>query len=759
MAFDRFLIAPMNTGLQTDLKPWLIMDDGFAELNNAYVFRGRVRKRFGETLMGYGWPSANVAPLYSRLRINIGTTDAGGSIDWTIAPLPGTIFNSGQMFSIGTEMFTVISDTPGNQDMLDTGGAITATFDVSNGHYTITGSDFPLTAVWFYPAEPVMGLTNYEVGAINNQPSIAFDTQFAYLFAGGFWQKIGPSAGNQWHGTNNDFFWATNWRGTTVNGVVLYVTNFYVVNKNGAIDPTDDPVWYYDGTTWTAFTPEVIVGAINIETARIILPFKGRLLMLNTIETDGVDNFNYVNRCRFSQVGNPLDAAAWLETPTQVGSIGGGFVDAATEEAIVSAEFIKDRLIVYFERSTWELAFTGNNADPFLWQKINTELGSESTFSTVPFDKQILTIGNTGVHACNGANVERIDNKIPNQIFDIVDKNAGVQRVAGIRDYFTELVYWTFPSTTSGTRYTFPTQVLVYNYRNGSWSINDDCITTFGYFEQQLDVTWASTTLTWEQYEATWGSGVQQAQFRQVIAGNQQGYVFIVNPEVERNAPVMQITNIANVGVNLGVQLTIINHTLEPGTNHLMNQGDYVAIEYPGGVTGLSGRIFKVKSYVDANNVIIDAPNITGTYTGGGVATRVSNIQILSKQWNPYDKHDRNVYLAKIDFNVDTTASGAITVDYFPSSTELSMIEEGGTTGTNSILGTNVLETFPYADVPLEFQQTRVWHPIYFQTQGECIQIFMSMDPEQMTDTAIAWQPFELNAMILYTQPTTDRMQ
>ena len=52
----------------------------------------------------------------------------------------------------------------------------------------------------------------------------------------------------------------------------------------------------------------------------------------------------------------------------------GNAIDAATQEAIVSAEFLKDRLIVYFERSTWELVYTGNQIYPFTWQKINTEL-------------------------------------------------------------------------------------------------------------------------------------------------------------------------------------------------------------------------------------------------------------------------------------------------------------------------------------------------------------------------------------------------
>ena len=44
---DRFLIAPMSTGLQLNMPPWLIMDDAFTRLNNAYVWRSRLRKRFG----------------------------------------------------------------------------------------------------------------------------------------------------------------------------------------------------------------------------------------------------------------------------------------------------------------------------------------------------------------------------------------------------------------------------------------------------------------------------------------------------------------------------------------------------------------------------------------------------------------------------------------------------------------------------------------------------------------------------------------
>jgi hypothetical protein len=761
MPYDRFLIGPFETGLQTNMRPWLIMDDAFEQLQNAYVFRGRVRKRFGSRFMGSGWTTSQTEPLFSRFRINLGNTNGSGNISVTV---PGDIFATGQQFSVGNEIFTVYqTGTPAA--MLAVGGvSVVHTYNTSTGAVVISGAALT-TPLYFYPAQPAMGLTNYEKGPVNDQPSYGFDTQFVYVFSGGSWSRSGTAV---WHGNNLNFFWTTNYRGSTGNVLAMFTTNFQVTNYNGAGTATDDPIWYtQDGNTWvpasgsTGFYFLPAGGAPQtgpfVQTALIIVGFKNRLLLLNTVENNNGGGFgtnsNYINRCRYSFNGSPFAVNAWYE-PNQTDSsgnvgAGAGFIDATTSEAIVSAEFIKDRLIVYFQESTWEIVYTGNAILPFVWQKINTELGSEATFSTVPFDKQLLTIGNTGVHACNGANVERIDTKIPDQIFQIVDKNLGVERVAGIRDYYTEMVYWTFPSIEQNSNEVYPSQVLVYNYRNSSWAFNNDCITAWGYFEQQTGETWASTTLTWEQANQTWASGTVEAQFRQVIAGNQQGYVFIIDTTESKNAQAMQITNMQVSGSF--TQLTIIDHTL-----NVTPYGDYINLLNTG--VGIDG-IYKVTSFIDTDNVLIGPITFVGTYVGGGSAARVSNIQILTKQWNPYVDKSKNVFIAKIDFGVQKTSSGQITVDYYPSATELSMINEG--TGTGSIQGTSVLETFPYLPTyyPLEQYQDRLWHPVYFQSDGECIQLFMYMTQAQITNPAIAFSDFEIEGMVLHTQTTTARLQ
>ena len=754
MAYDRFLIAPYSEGLITALEPWLIPDEAFSSLHNVYVWRGRVRKRFGGELMGTTAVSSLDAPLLSRFRIaltggaGVGITTAIGNA--TGPASPGVTFKIGQQFSVADTIFTVISAAAGVQPMLSTNPLATGTFNIATGAYVIAGAP-ALTQVYFYTAEPVMGLANYEVGHANNHASYGFDTQFAYLYSAA-WNRVGATEGVQFHGSNSDFFWVYNYNGITDNTTSMFISNYNFTA--GVPGLNDDPMWFYDQDqipTWDTFTPPITAGGNIVYTARIIIGFKDRLLLLNTVEQNAAGTLNTVfpNRCRYSAIGNPFAAGAFLERGN-IGYIGGGAIDAPTEEPIVSAEFIKDRLIVYFERSTWELAFTGNQILPFVWQKINTELGSESTFSTVPFDKAILNIANTGVNACNGANVERIDIKIPEKIFQIANKNEGTQRVVGIRDYYVEMVYWTFPNVENTITTEYPNQVLIYNYNTNSWAFNDDCITFFGYFEQQTDVTWESSApLTWQEYNATWNSGVLQSQFRQVIAGNQQGYVFIISPDIARNAPVMSITNMALIAGPF-VQLTIIDHVL--------NIGEYIYINDAQNVTGINDSIFEIKSVIDKDNITISVPGYAGIYLGGGNVTRVSNIGIQTKQYNPYIDKGRDVFVAKIDFGVKKTAFGELTVDYFPSATDISMIDDA--TATNSILGTSILETHPYAfGSLLEYSSDRLWHPLYFQTEGECIQFEIYMSDSQIRTNAIAFEDFWLEGMILHTMPTTSRLE
>lgn len=720
MPNQRFLIAPMNSGLQRDLRPWLISDDAFSTLFNAYNFRGRVRKRWGTKLI-------NGSQLSSRFRIQIGTTDGAGNTGALAVPTgTGSV---GQAFSVGTQIFTV--QATGAAVVCLTQGAGTATYDTVGGTVTITGAT-PLTAVFFYPALPVMGFAKRETAALNDDPTIGWDTQFAYQSGTTGWTRAAGGA-DTWTGSNSQFFWGANYI-----GVVNSISALYVVNFNAA-----DGIRFFDGTTWTNISVGApAVTAYNaagdaIETARLVLPFKDRLLLFNTIENGTL----FPQRCRFSQNGSPAVAQAWREDiPGR-----GGFIDAPTTEQIVTTSFLKDRLIVYFERSTWEVVYTGNEILPFRWQQIDTELGAESTFSVITFDKAILGIGDVGIHACNGANVQRIDDKIPDETFDFNNENAGIERIAGIRDFYSELAYWAYVNP-DFEFVTFPNRLLIYNYTNQTWAQFDDSFTAFGYFRNQKDLIWGEVEETWGQEESLWNSGPFESEFLNVLAGNQEGWTLLVDRNVTRNAPSLQISNLT--GAVPTITATVIDHNLQVG--------DFFLIEGIDNNDDLLNNVFEVQTVPTKDTFTFFMTGTFNAYTGGATIARVSRINILTKEFGFFLKEGLKSVIFKSYFYVDRVTDGQIMMDYFVDTSPESMVDASATgTGTGALIGTSILETAPFASIPIEATQQRFWHPVYFQAEGSTIQFRFYYSDEQMV-LPMARSDFQLNAMLFYAFPSDE---
>lgn len=830
---DRFLIAPLDEGQRTDVKPWLIADNAFAQLTNAYIFRGRIKKRFGSRVMNTT-VDESVQQLYTRLNVgitatvpfNVGTTDGAGDATATIAwptfklgqtltvgaqlytvnsilpgpqamiatsgaatfnvltgtyvitgctahntaiifnpfasattdgagdatgTAPGNHFAVGQLIVAGLDIFTVISDVAGMQDMLATNG--TAKFNITNGVFKILGATHNAN-LYFYPAEPVMGLLTYQNGQANDNPTIAFDTQFAYQFNGSTWVRAGLGI---WTGTDLQFFWSTTWQGDTA-----YSNLMFVVNYN-----QPDQIKYWNGATWLTIHPEVNAAGNTLETAQIIITFKDRLVALNTIEFDGAYR-THCNRARWCENGSPLDAGggptivAWREDiPGR-----GGWSDAPTREEIITAQILRDRLIVYFDSSTWELVYTGNEVLPFRWQQINTELGAQATFSQVPFDKVVLAIGNVGIHACNGNQVERIDDKNPGLVWSINADVDGRQRVYGVRDYSQEMVYWTYPDTDNYTfdTYKYPNKVLVYNYKNSTWATNEDVITAFGYFEQGDSITWEQQDTPWNEMDNTWNSADFQKHAKTILAGNQQGFVYIIDTfdaGKAENAPAMSITNFD--GVNSII--TSIDHTL--------TGEDFVMIENCQGVDFATFNDFIFKVFpVDKDRFLIYHDPVATVYTGGGTLRRVSRMEIITKQYNFYIKEGRNTFISKVDFLVDKEglskvgADAQVTVECYTSYSGIPLVEDGLATGT--LIGTSVLDLCPYVAsagppkvlvIPFEMAQSELWHTVYFQGDGQAVQLRIYLTDEQMLDPQISLAYFTLNAFMIYAQATSSRLQ
>jgi len=735
---DRFLIAPSNSGLQTDVKPWLIPEDAFSSLENAYVFRGRIVKRFGSTLTSDNSSEAisSIQQLSGRLRMIVGTTDGAGNLSSTVyldgsaATIPYVDSPLGTMFSIGDDLFTVYQ-VSGN--MYSTSNTATVyTFDTTTGNFVFNGAS-PDTIVYYYPTLPVMGIINSETIFVNDEPTYCFDTLFSYQFANGGWERFGTA---YWTGADSDFFWGAVWRGVNANEIRLCVTNF---NFAGSATGTD-PMRYLIGTGWNTFQPifSSSTGGTIIQ-ARIILPFQDRLLLMNVVENTGPYpgvNQQYGFRVRFSQIGTPIPTMGNNPFDQDIAGLG-GYIDAPTQEQIISAEILRNRLIVFFERSTYELVYTGNNILPFRFQNIDNELGVESTFSVVRFDNRLIGIGDTGIHIATSTYVRRMDLKIPDFAAQIGNQNSGLARVQGIRDYLKELAYWTYPEENG----LYPTKLLIYNYRNDTWAIFDDSITTFGYFQNKNSATWQASLESWQEANFEWGSGTLQSKFRQVIGGNQQGYIFYMDND-NRNAPSLQITAVTAPNV-----LTIYNNNI--------SANDFVAIENMVGAT-INQTIVQVIS-ATTDTITVNA-TITGTYKGGGTVALVSRPNMLTKQYNFYLKDGYSFTTNSVDMYVDKTGSlssdqttyigGSFSVDWYVNS-------------SNVLLGTASVQTYPYQDPYYMFEnsQVQVWRRVYPDAEGDLIQFRFYISDDQMVDQYSAWSSFVIHAYMYQASPTRMRLE
>lgn len=745
METKAYFIAPYESGLINNVKPWLSPEEAFTRLNNAYVWRGMLKKRIGSRL--FSGATLTAQQLASRLRIQINTTDVTGAATQAGGAIPGAITGAdciGQMFSIGTELFTVqATGTPVN--MLKTGATATAQYNTTTLAYTFAGAA-PSTAVYWYPSLPVMGIMTYENANINNEEVFAFDTHFSYRRVANAWERAGTLV---WAGSNSQFFWGTNYRGAAASDYLLFV-----VNNNRA-----DRICYWDGVAGTftrtgaaVFSTKAnnvgVILAANfvLQSGRLIFSFKERLIVLNTLEQvdDGAGNpvnATFVNRARWCTPTSPFNANSWQDDVAG----GGGFADCPTRQAIISAQILNDRLIVYFERSTWELVYTTNVLQPFLWQCIDDAVGVESTFSTILMEDAVLGIGLDGIYSCNGERLTRIDENIPDEVFKIHNGNNGVERVAGIRDFVTEVNYWTFPSAKHNT--TYPDRLIVYNYKNKSWAFFDDSITAFGYAQNETDETWAADLEPWITDDSTWDTGADQSLYRNVIAGNQEGFTFIMDREIDRNAQALQITNVDITTDPGSIIFTVINHNCV--TAERLQQ---LIVENVQGMTNINDRVYTILE-VTANTIRVQADPDNppaGTYTGGGLISRVSKLDIKTKAFNFYTNALRTA-INKIVFHVDRTSQGSFKVQYKPGNgINIGNFDNG--------FEPFEIETYPYALYTYEANQSQLVRPIYPYAEGDCIQLRLFTDYDEHQEGYYnAIGGFVLNSLTFYATPTTSR--
>lgn len=759
-------ITGMQTGLVQEREEFLLPDDAYPKLQNAYVWRERIKRKRGCQLLG-------------RLRRKIDTTDAGGNKVINILPVP--ITSGIASFQIGSDVFT----DPGGASPVNlltnsvTGSAI---LNRAAGTLTIALAS-PLTDVYYYPGLPVMGARIQEQNNSANDQTIFFDQVYAYIFDSVTAQFKEFIPNTTWNASNQpitgtDFFWSTNYF-TSTTGTPFTANNnklFWVTNNTGFAGATADPPRITDGIVWVDFFPAVVNPGVNdwskIDSTNYLtnwlamLPFRGRMVTFNTWEGSTAGNsINYRNRIRWSTIGNPF--IPYTAGPPARGSWRsdirgqGGFLDIPTNEDIISVGFVRDNLVIYCERSTWQLRYTGRSIAPFQIEKVNSELGAEGPFSTVQFDTSLVGIGDKGIVECDSYKSERIDVKIPDFVFQFQSPNNGVERVHGIRDFVNRLAYWTiplaaaYPPQITGV---FPNQRLVYNYENDSWALFDDSFTVLGNYQTQNSRTWLNTPLTWLEADFSWIN--EPVEDPVIVAGNQQGFVEIID-QLNFNDVSLAINNITSASPSV---LYIPSHNL--------NQESIISISgIPTGspYSDLNGGVFGVE-IVDSDNITLttyDSESLqfsepvdatpSGTYQGVGYVSVRDNFSIKSKKFNFLDE-GQNIQIGYLDILMEaseTANPGAISLkvylDYNDSTTANTLPENDLSNG----FGAPTPDQFFNATIPTTSAAlnnvggTKFWQRVYCPTRSNFITLEYTFSNEQMSNNVFKTE-VQIDAQILW---------
>lgn len=276
MPLDRLVIANFGTGFETDRLPFIINNDAFPVLENAYVWRGRVLRKRGTSTLGILQVEEEEAAL--------GSTDGSGNFSgniFTILSLlvlyPDMSLTPGSItVMVGAQNFT--EPTPPNGTLTNGAGG-TGTINYTTGALTINTNPnlaaTPVTITFsYYPHLPVMGFEDFEIGTTNQPIPIAFDTRFSYGFDQGlneFYNTTfykGSGVPFNFAGANYQQFWSINYQGvttitdTTNNSGCLWVTNgnpgFHFLNAT-----------YVSGTGTTTITFNFKTGGVNFTTLRV----------------------------------------------------------------------------------------------------------------------------------------------------------------------------------------------------------------------------------------------------------------------------------------------------------------------------------------------------------------------------------------------------------------------------------------------------------------------------------------------------------
>lgn len=464
MSYQPFLIAPFKVGLDRDMEPWLLPQDAFTEIKNAHIRHGYVEKRSGYEYLanlvhnnGSNWDISAITQADPGV-VTV-TNTAGLSDDNEIE-----IRNVSGMTQVNNQRYFLANTTGTTFELKDSSGNNVDTSGFSA--YTSGGE------VYLIPKNRVMGLLNYVDGS-NVRQLLAFDTKRACIYNQANENFDPLDTSDIFTSGNTDFLWGANWSSAAGTSATLLSRLYFTNGKPKPVGATDG-IRYYDPasstTATTQYNPNInsSVSSVEIRGCKLIFALKGRLVLLYTYE--GANS--YPQRARWCQSQNPNSATAWDDNVAGRG----GFVDAPTNDQIISARQIQNFLVVQFTNSVWNLKANSNPALPFVWEKVNDFRACDGKMASTAFDQYVVSAGIRGIVASDSVQTKRIDDRISLFVKEEINQDE-FDKTFMQRSYGQQRTWMLY----SAKEDTDPESALIYDEESSAFSTYDISMNVLGY--------------------------------------------------------------------------------------------------------------------------------------------------------------------------------------------------------------------------------------------------------------------------------------
>ena len=337
---------------------------------------------------------------------------------------------------------------------------------------------------------------------------------------------------------------------------------------------------------------------------------------------------------------------------------GSGLFQADTFQDISGASILGQIIVLNLDRSNYTLEKTRDAFNPYFGRLVPGVLGTDAKYSAVSWNDSVKSLGKTGIITTDGRATLKNDNKIPLFTADDIDQISFDLTYGGF-DRINNQFLWAYKISESDS----DTQnaVLVYNYEENTWSVNDQRFSVYGQTDLGLNLSWDDIDETagndsWEFFDTTeeiWNKiGIGLA-VQKTLAGDDYGFIYGLNEDFDD-----YYTNITAI-----TQANPAVLTVSPSAFLV---GDEVVIANVNGMVEINNLIdpYIVTASTNTSITINQDSTLFSAYTNGGNISKVINFKAETIPFNPYREQGARCFMSHIEFLVDVNG-GFLEVDIY----------------------------------------------------------------------------------------------